>query len=512
MEAILVLPDQLTEAVGPVARAIAGDPSERRVLVLESTSAWARPRHIQAIVSEVLAARRYVQSLAQQGIPASTLRCAEVRAGLRDLRTTAGIERLLLMEPASPEQLDEIRAAAAAESVELVVVPNELWLTSRGEWEAYRAGRTELRMEHWYRRVRAARGWLMEEHDGGARPIGGTWNLDADNRKRLPRGATVPQPRHFGDRSAVQRIAEEVGAFAPRAFGTVDAFRWPTSRPEALDALEAFCTERLPQFGPYEDALSSEHEYLFHSVLSGALNLGLLTPEEVCRRALAEWEARREEIPLQSIEGFIRQILGWREFMHHAYVDFRETWRSANGMEHGAELPSMYWSGDTKMSCISRVVGKVASTGYAHHIERLMLLGNFALLLEVVPQQVSDWFLEAFADAYPWVVVPNVVAMSQFADLGLITSKPYIAGGAYVSRMGDDCRSCAYDPKRSAGLDACPLTTLYWSFVDRHGALLARNPRTATQVRAWEQRSAAARAEIRARATEVRRAAEAGTL
>ena len=510
--AVLVLPDQLTESVGPVAAALAGSSPHRRIFVLECVAHWRRPRHIQALVAEILAARGFLATLKVRGIDASLLRCEEIADGIRSVAAAEGAARLVMMEPASPEQLDEIRAAANAASVELEVVPNELWITSREEWNSHRAGRRELRMEHWYRRVRAARGWLMETSAGGSQPIGGAWNLDAENRKRLPSGAVVPSPLSFGDPTAIRAVADEVGRVAVDSFGSIEGFRWPTSRPEGLAALEDFCTQRLPLFGPYEDAISTTHEHLYHSILSGAINLGLLTPEEVCLRAIAEWSKRPKEVPLQSIEGFIRQILGWREFMHHAYVDFREMWRSANGLAHEANLPAMYWSGETKMACISRVVKKVRATGYAHHIERLMVLGNFALLLEVVPQQVDAWFLEAFVDAYPWVVTPNVVAMSQFADLGAITSKPYIAGGAYVSRMGDDCRSCAYDPKQTSGPDACPLSTLYWSFVDRHAPLLSGSPRTVTQVRAWERRDEAAKAQIRARAAEVRKHAASGLL
>jgi deoxyribodipyrimidine photolyase-related protein len=510
--AVFVLPDQLTESVGPVAQAIEGSTSYKRVFVLECVAHWKRPRHIQALVSEVIAARGYVANLKARGLDSSLLRCDEIVDGFLSIAAKHGIDSMVMMEPASPEQLDDIRAAATAASIELTVLPNELWITNREEWDAYRTGRRELRMEQWYRRVRAARGWLMEQSSSGSRPIGGAWNFDAENRKRLPSGSVVPSPPKFGDQSAIRAVAEEVSSIAAAAFGTIDEFRWPTSRREAVAALEDFCTERLPNFGPYEDAISSTHDHLYHSILSGAINLGLLTPEEVCLRAIAEWSERPGSVPLQSIEGFIRQILGWREFMHHSYVDFRDLWRSANSLAHEAPLPAMYWSGETKMACISRVVRKVRSTGYAHHIERLMLLGNFALLLEVVPQKVDAWFLEAFVDAYPWVVTPNVVAMSQFADLGMITSKPYIAGGAYVSRMGDDCRSCAYDPKQTSGPEACPLSTLYWSFVDRHARLLSASPRTVTQVQAWEKRDDAAKAKIRTRAEEVRRQAAAGLL
>jgi deoxyribodipyrimidine photolyase-related protein len=335
-------------------------------------------------------------------------------------------------------------------------------------------------------------------------PIGGRWNLDTENRRRLDRDARVPTVPVRAHSSVLQAAIGELSAARRPLFGSSETVRWPTTRSEALQELETFCTERLAGFGPYEDAMSRDHDHLFHSLLSPSINLGLLTPREVCERALREHAARPDEIPLSSIEGFIRQILGWREFMHHAYLDFAGDWEHDNGLEARESLPEFYWTGETTMACVSRVVRKVAASGHAHHIERLMVLGNFALLFGVVPQQVDAWFLEAFVDAFPWVVTPNVVAMSQFADLGRITSKPYIAGGAYISRMGDDCGSCAYDPKASTGERACPFTTLYWTFIDRHADRFARNPRMATQVRAWSARPEATRSAILRRGEEVR--------
>jgi deoxyribodipyrimidine photolyase-related protein len=351
----------------------------------------------------------------------------------------------------------------------------------------------------------------MEESDA-TKPLGGTWNLDQENRERLAVGTSVPVLPQRTVPSAVSEVLSELRTEGHNLFGSAEEFRWPITRAEALAELEAFCRDRLAGFGPYEDAMSREHDHLFHSLLSPALNLGLLTPNEVCVRAMQEYATRTNEIPLSSIEGFIRQILGWREFMHHAYVDFWREWESDNGLEAHQQLPEFYWSGETRMACVSRVVKKLHRSGHAHHIERLMVLGNFALLFGVNPQAVDSWFLETFIDALPWVVTPNVVAMSQFADLGRITSKPYISGGAYISRMGDDCSSCHYTPKQSTGDRACPFTTLYWDFIDRHSERFARNPRMATQVRAWAGRAEPVRQEIRARAKEIRGLVEKGEL
>ena len=507
---ILVLPDQLTDQVGPVHVALqTGAPV--RIIMVESRDAQPAPRHVQALVAQRAAGREFAAEMRAKGLRVDLIRSATFEEGLDAARTHDPFARLTVMEPSAPQLAARLRAWATSAAVALTVAPNELWLTTREEWEEFARGRKELRMEFWYRRVRTARGWLMEP-DGSGEPLGGVWNLDQENRQRLPKGAKVPATPAFPPSRNAVEVVEEVRAEASTNFGSLDAFGWPTSRAQALEALERFCTERLAAFGPYEDAISAQHEHLYHSLLSSAINLGLLTPHEVCLRAIDEFESNKGKIPLQSIEGFVRQILGWREFMHHTYETFWREWESANGLNHHEPLPAFYWSGETKMACISRVVKKLIKGGHAHHIERLMLLGNLALLIGVEPHEVDAWFLEAFVDAHPWVVTPNVVAMSQFADLGKITSKPYISGGAYVSRMGDDCGSCHYDPKLSVGERACPFTTLYWDFIDRHAERFSKNPRMARQVRSWESRKESIRTEILEQAALVRARAKSGEL
>ena len=508
---VLVLPDQLTDQVGPVRDALQDPSSAPPIIFIEAVDAQPAPRHVQALVQQRAAGREYVDGLRARGLDVALHRVETLEDGLERARRESPFTRLTAMEPSGPQLAERLRTWAARVGVELVLVPNELWLTSRQEWDAFARGRKELRMEFWYRRVRTARGWLMEPGTSDS-PLGGVWNLDHENRRRLPKGARVPSVSPAVPTETATEAVAEVRAEAASHFGRLDSFGWPTNRSQALAALEEFCAERLAAFGPFEDAMSREHEHLYHSLLSSAINLGLLTPHEVVRRALEEFERRRDEIPLQSIEGFVRQVLGWREFMHHAYDRFWQEWESANGLNHTASLPSFYWSGETKMACISRVVKKLISGGHAHHIERLMLLGNLALLIGVRPQEVDAWFLEAFVDAHPWVVTPNVVAMSQFADLGKITSKPYISGGAYVSRMGDDCTACVYDPKVSVGDRACPFTTLYWDFIDRHAERFSKNPRMARQVRSWESRKESVRSAIVQEAASIRERAARGEL
>lgn len=509
---LLILGDQLTDQVGPLRTLLQDQRAFAQPLfVAEVTGIRREKRHLQAVVMQVAALRTFAEELRSRGIATEVVAGETLELVLDEIRNTHHPEVITVMDPAQPQDRVVLQEWATATGTPVTIAENELWLTSRAAWADFRSGRKELRMEFWYRRVRGAREWLMDEGDP-SKPLGGTWNLDEENRQRLGSGTVVPAAPHPTIPAAAESVLNELRADGVALFGSAEEFRWPITRSGALAELETFCRERLAGFGPYEDALSREHEHLFHSLLSPALNLGLLTPQEVCLRALREYAERPNEIPLSSIEGFIRQILGWREFMHHAYVDFWQEWESDNGLNAHEALPAFYWSGETKMACVQRVVKKVQRTGHAHHIERLMVLGNFALLFGVTPQAVDSWFLEGFIDALPWVITPNVVAMSQFADLGRITSKPYISGGAYISRMGDDCAACPYSPKESTGEGACPFTTLYWDFIDRHSERFARNPRMATQVRAWAKRPEGTRQEIRTRAGQVRSLAERGEL
>ena len=509
---LVILGDQLTDQVGPLRALIARESHfARPVFVIEVTGVRRAKRHIQAVAMQVAALRTFAAELNTRGVETEVVAAETLDEALTAIRTRHQPASFTLMDPAQPQERTAVEEWGSASGLPITITENALWLTTRDEWAAFRAGRKELRMEFWYRRVRGARGWLMEEGDA-SKPLGGTWNLDQENRESLAVGTAVPEPPKRSAPTIVANVLQELQSDGHELFGSAEEFRWPVTRGEAIAELEAFCRDRLAGFGPYEDAMSREHDHLFHSLLSPAMNLGLLTPEEVCARAMQEYTARTGEIPLSSIEGFIRQILGWREFMHHAYVDFWREWEHDNGLDANELLPDFYWSGETRMACVSRVVQKLQRSGHAHHIERLMVLGNFALLFGVNPQAVDSWFLETFIDALPWVVTPNVVAMSQFADLGRITSKPYISGGAYISRMGDDCSSCHYTPKESTGDRACPFTTLYWDFIDRHSERFARNPRMATQVRAWAGRAEPVRQEIRARAKEIRGLVEQGEL
>jgi deoxyribodipyrimidine photolyase-related protein len=336
-------------------------------------------------------------------------------------------------------------------------------------------------MEYFYREQRKRFRVLMD----GAQPLGGQWNYDADNREAFGPdgpGFDLPRPPRF-EPDAVTR---EVIALVKSRFGShpgrLDSFAWPVTRAQALAALDAFIDERLPLFGPYQDAIWPGEPWLYHAQLSAALNLKLLSPREVV--AAAEAAVRSGRVPIASGEGFIRQILGWREYVRGIYWTRMPAYAQVNALDARRDLPAWYWTGDTPMACLRDAITQTLEHGYAHHIQRLMVTGLFALLYGVEPSQVHGWYLSVYVDAVEWVELPNTLGMSQYADGGLMASKPYIASGKYIARQSPLCSRCAYRPDERIGERACPFTTLYWDFLIRHEARFADHPRLALQVRA----------------------------
>ncbi|MGK6323385.1 cryptochrome/photolyase family protein [Sphingomonas sp. DT-51] len=355
---------------------------------------------------------------------------------------------------------------------------------------AQRAG--EKRMEFFYREMRRRTGLLMTA-DG--KPEGGQWNFDHDNRAAPTKGRNYPAPLRFAPdettRAVLALVAERFGGH----FGALEPFALPVTRAQALAALDQFVEEALPDFGRYQDAMVAGQDYLFHSSLSLCLNLGLLDPVEVCTAAVRAYE--RGNVPINSAEGFVRQIIGWREYMRGMYWWDMPRFAERNALAATRPLPDFYWTGATDMRCLAEAVDQTRREAYAHHIQRLMVLGNFALLAGVDPAAVSDWFLVVYFDAYEWVELPNVIGMSQFADGGVIASKPYVASGAYIDRMSDYCGRCRYDVKRKTGEGACPFNALYWDFVARHEERFARNQRMRNVYATWRRFDDARRGEYR---------------
>lgn len=378
-------------------------------------------------------------------------------------------------------------------------VDSEHFYTARHEMAGFFEGRRQWTMEHFYRHMRRRHGVLM---DGQGRPAGGQWNFDHDNRKPWPGTPPVPEDvRPVHDHSALWQMLVACGV---NSFGDPQAthFRWPENRAEAMAWLEAFIQHALPHFGDYEDAMSTRSPRLFHSLLSFALNVKMLHPREVVQRAEAAY--RHGTAPLAAVEGFIRQILGWREFVRGIYWAHMPGYDERNALAHHTALPRWFWDGETRMRCMQHAVGQSLRDAYAHHIQRLMVIGNFSLLAGLDPTALHRWYLGVYIDAFEWVELPNTVGMSQYADGGLLATKPYVSTAAYIDRMSDYCQGCHYDRKQKTGERACPYNALYWDFFVRHAPELGRNPRLGMVYRQLEKMQGAVLDALRARASELR--------
>jgi len=373
------------------------------------------------------------------------------------------------------------------------------WVTPE-EFTLWAKGRKVFRLEHFYRHWRRQTGVLMD----GDEPMGGEWNYDHDNRHSFDkRGPGLrARPRGFKPDAITTEVIALVSKKLTNNPGDLNGFDWPVTRQDALLALRDFIEHRLPEFGRYQDAMWAGEDVLYHSRLSAALNLKLLNPREVV--AAAEKAARQKRAPLAAVEGFIRQILGWREYVRGIYYLKMPHYKQSNHLKAHHPLPAFYWTGETDFACLKDVIGHTLQTGYSHHIERLMVTGLFSLLWGTDPEEIQSWFLSMYVDAVEWVELPNVVGMSQYADGGLLASKPYIASGQYIDRMSNHCDQCPYSPKLATGPNACPFTTLYWNFIDQHATLLAKNPRLAQQVRHWNNRSATEQRSIKDQAKKLR--------
>lgn len=377
------------------------------------------------------------------------------------------------------------------------------FLCSLPQFRKWAGTSKSFRMEFFYRKMRHQYRVLMSKDSGGTEPLGGQWNFDADNRKSF--GKAGPQQVPLPPQYPPDQITQDVIALVNQHFsdhpGHLDKFNWPTTRAQALHALQNFIAHRLPQFGPHEDAMWTGLEFGWHSLLSSSLNLKLINPLEVVQAAEQAYHAHG--LDLASVEGFIRQVLGWREFMRGVYFLDMPKLKTANHYGHQNPLPKWYWTGDTRMNCMRQCITQTLDNGYSHHIQRLMVTGMFGVTAQISPQQMCDWYLAVYVDAVEWVELPNVAGMALFANGGRFTSKPYVASGAYVKRMSNYCSGCQYEPETRLGDKACPLTTLYWNFLDRHEASFAGNPRTALMVKNLQRMTAQERDKLRERAGEM---------
>ncbi len=471
----------------------------------ESTHVWSTQQRTAVFLS---AMRHFAVALAQCGRPLHYTRLdaagnlgtlgAELRRAIGSLRP----QRLVLTAPGDWRVWQALRAVAASEGLPLEVRIDRHFYTTVRAFADHARRHPSLRMEFFYREMRQLHGVLMD----GKAPVGGQWNFDADNRKAF--GAAGPgmlPPRSvFAPDALTQEVLDLVATRFADHPGTLHGFGWPVTRAQALQALSTFIDERLPHFGRHQDAMWPGEPWLYHAQLSAALNLKLLHPREVVQAAEAAYRAGH--VPLASAEGFIRQILGWREYVRGIYWTRMPGYAELNALDAHENLPAWYWTGETRMACLRDVVTQTLAHGYAHHIQRLMVTGLYALLLGVEPQQVHGWYLAVYVDAVEWVELPNTLGMGQYGDGGLMASKPYIATGRYIERMGKPyCAGCRYDPGQRTGDAACPFTTLYWDFVMRHETLLLANPRTVHQARSLARLDDAERLAVAQRADAIRR-------
>ena len=365
--------------------------------------------------------------------------------------------------------------------IPFVIRPDERFFCSRSEFEEWAEGRRQLRMENFYRIMRRKSGYLME----GEQPLGGQWNFDHDNRKKAPKGLTFPGPLTFAPDAETEAVISYVNAHFSDHFGDLEPFEFAVTRAQARQALEHFVQYSLADFGTYQDAMLRGENYLYHSLISLYLNTGLLEPDEVCRQVVQAYYYATA--PLNSVEGYLRQVLGWREYMRGIYWLRMPEFKSANFLDAHYNLPSFFWTGETKMECVRQAVTQTRETAYAHHIQRLMVTGNFALIAGIDPVQVHEWYLAVYVDAIEWVELPNTMGMSQFADGGVVASKPYASSGNYINKMSDYCGSCHYSVKEKTGPGSCPFNTFYWDFLDRNSDKLRGNPRLGNIYRIWDK-------------------------
>ena len=494
---VLVLGDQLTLDNPALAEF---DPKRDVVVMIEAASegaaVWSHKARITLFLS---AMRHFALAIGELGWPFIYLKLDDPLPSDFALRLASVLTQhqplaLHAAEPGEWRMQSLLEQVCAKNQTPLRLLDDTHFLCSRSEFGTWAKGKKELRMEFFYRIMRKKHRVLMD----GEQPEGGAWNYDADNRSAFPKRTgpgAIPAPARF----APDHLTQEVIALVESEFtdhpGRTDNFIWPVTRAQALTALHCFIETRLASFGAFQDAMWTDMPFGWHALLSSSLNLHLLSPKEVIDAAETAWRAG--QIPLASAEGFIRQVLGWREFIHGVYWLDMPAMKQANHYDHRRALPRFYWTGQTGMACMKAAIDQTLQHGYAHHIQRLMVTGNFALLSELAPQEVGDWYLAVYIDAVEWVELPNTSGMALHALGNRFTSKPYISSGAYINRQSNYCAGCKYDPAQRTGEQACPFTTLYWHFIDKHESALRGNPRTALMAKNLTRLSPQERTEIR---------------
>lgn len=472
---VLILGDQLDLESTALADF---DAANDQILMVESIHeaqyVWSHQAKIALFIS---AMRHFARALKDLNYPLTYIRNSNLSiiGVLKEKILQDSITHLVCVEPGEWRLKQEILELTDELHLQLDMREDKHFFCTQKEFQEWAANKKELRLEYFYRLMRKTHNILI---DADGNPEGGQWNFDQDNRKPYPKKGPgiIDDPIMFEPDDITQEVIELVSKTYPDHPGSLDKFRWPVTRHQALKAMHYFVEYRLRNFGIYQDAMWTNTPYGWHSILSSSLNLKLLNPREVISAVLDAW--KKYSLDLSTVEGFIRQILGWREFVRGMYYLDMPQMAQDNYYNHQNALPQWYWNGKTNMACMRDAIGQTLEYGYAHHIQRLMVTGNFALLAEILPSEVCEWYLAIYVDAIEWVELPNTAGMALFANGGRFTSKPYIASGAYIKRMSNYCDSCQYKPDVRFGESACPMTTLYWNFLIKHREQFESSPRT----------------------------------
>ncbi len=461
-------------------------------VMMESLSETGYVRHhIQKVIGFFLAMRAFAKKLKERGHEVHYIYLDEeenkhsISGNLQYLIDKFDIQKMEYQLPDEYRLDAQMREFCDGLRIATQAVDTEHFMTSRDAVASFFKGKKTYLLENFYRDIRK-RFDIMMEPDGET-PLTGRWNYDEENRKKLPKKQSIPEPLHFErDVSDIVQLLKEKGV---ETIGRVDEkkFTWPVNREECLQLLDHFTEHQLPLFGTYQDAMTERDYLLFHSKLSFAMNSKMLSPKEVVDTCIEHWHNNKEDIDISQIEGFVRQIIGWREFMRGVYWAKMPDFAKMNFFDHQAKLPEWYWTGETKMNCLKHAIGQSLEHAYAHHIQRLMVTGNFGLLLGVHPDAMDEWYLGIYMDAIEWVEITNTRGMSQFADGGIVGTKPYVSSANYIHKMSDYCTNCHYNRKEKTGDKACPFNSLYWDFYSRHEDKLGNNPRISMMYGTWNR-------------------------
>lgn len=498
---ILVLGDQLSHNLSSLA---AADKAVDRILMCEVADEATYVRHHKKKIAFIFSAmRHFAETLRADGWHVDYVKLGdagntgsftgEVRRAVQRIKPA----ELIVTEPGEWRLRQILAEWEETMALPVTILADTRYLCSHAEFASWAEGRKQYRMEYFYRDMRRKTGLLM----AGSEPIGGKWNFDSENRKPPPSGLTLPQPLRFAPDMISRDVLALVADKFEDHFGDLEPFWYATTAEQAEQAFEHFVVSALPRFGDFQDAMLEGEKFLYHAVISTYLNAGLLDPLKLCQRVDFAYQAGH--VPINAAEGFIRQIIGWREFVRGIYWQKMPDYAGLNFFENTRDLPDFYWTGDTEMACMRAAISQTREEAYAHHIQRLMVTGNFALLAGIDPHQVHEWYLSVYADAYEWVELPNTLGMSQFADGGVLGSKPYAASGNYINKMSNHCKTCRYDVKQKTGEKACPFNPLYWDFLVRNAEKLRGNPRMAQMYRTWDRMALDRQAEYRHSAAEI---------